>query len=113
MPFFSLALPLNATVCYNGKSSGEFVLLNDASPLTVLNRNGLSFSSSEEEVKRLIAFLGAKKVHYFESDGVKNYYFYTFKISTKEVIFNKRVNLHIAVSKNGITVGSPLIYYGY
>ena len=113
VPLCSLALPTSATICYNGKSSGSFVLLSEASPLTVLNRNGVSFPSTKDEAKALIELLNAEQTHFFESDGVKNYYFYTPKIANKEVVFNKRVNLHVAVTKNGVTIGSPIIYYGY
>ncbi len=44
---------------------------------------------------------------------VTSYYFYSKKLPFKEVIKNKKVNLQVAVTKENVTIGSPIIYGGY
>lgn len=42
-----------------------------------------------------------------------NYYYYSKKIPFYCIINNKRVNLQVAISQKGITIGSPLIFGSY
>ena len=113
VPFAVNGLPKSATVCYGGKSSGEFSSITKTLPINTINRDGISYECTLEEANALVKKLRAKDVHVFIANGVENHYYYTELIATKEVVFNKRVNLHIALSNNKTTVGSPIIYYGY
>ncbi len=113
LPVTLYALPKNAVVCYGGKSSGEFSELSKTLPVNLVNRNGFSYECSYEEAMALVEKLRATKVHCFSAGGVDNYYYYSRLLPTKEVVFKKRVNIHIAVTSRKITVGSPIIYYGY
>ena len=113
LPITLCALPKNAVVCYKGKSSGEFSEISKIQPVNLINRNGFSYECSFLEAELLVKKLKAKKVHSFSADGVDNYYYYSSLLPTKEVVFKKRVNIHIAVTRQKTTVGSPIIYYGY
>lgn len=111
-PLYSL--PSQAVVALKGKSSGEFICKNELAVSNCLNVDGLSFSlSNDYDVKNLIKKLNAKPIHYFFDGEVENYYYFTEKLPKKELIVGKKVNLHVAIKKDFITVGSPIIYYGY
>jgi hypothetical protein len=45
--------------------------------------------------------------------NIKNYYAYTEKIENYIVLNGIKINLHIAVSQDKTTVGSPIIFGGY
>ena len=115
---FSL-LPLNfvpsdATIVLSGKSSGKFVVKNQLSASDMFSVDGLSLVVSKDyDVQTLIEKLSAKPTHYFSDGEVENYYYFTKKLPKSEVIAGKKVNLHVAVGKDYISLGSPIIYYGY
>ena len=93
------------------KSSGEFLVQTN---LPFNEKVGVykTFNIDYDYFK-LIKKYNAK-LEYLESvDGVTSYYFYTKKLPYKEVVKNKRVNLQVAVTKEKITIGSPIIYGGY
>lgn len=101
------------TVCKNGKSSGEFSIIKSNEIGKIINADGLSFSLSTAELTNFLNEYECKKVFSSVIGGVENHYFYSSKISKKEVIGGKKVNVHIAVSNKNITIGVPIIYYGY
>lgn len=95
--------------CINGKSSGSFI-----KGLTYTQNDGCYITlNSEEECKNFLKSLKLKAVYFEEVKGVKNYYYYTNKLLKKEVVKGKSVNIHLAVSKDKISLGYPLIYGGY
>lgn len=55
----------------------------------------------------------AKLVCVEELDGITNYYYYSKKLPKIEVVKDKKVNIHIAISLETIVVGSPIIYGAY
>ncbi len=114
-----LLVPLNdlsggTVVTLSGKSSGEFINKKDLNVDNFFDLEGVSFSlSSRLEVDVIVEKLDAKQTHYFFDGEVENYYFFSEKLPKKEVIAGKKVNLHLAINKNSITLGSPIIYFGY
>ncbi len=109
--FYPLKIFQGTTVCLGGKSSGEFVALSSVEKL--INCDGVSFCLAEEELLNLLDFYDCKKVYSNDIGGIENAYYYSSKISKKEVVGGKRVNFHVAKSNGKITVGIPFIYYGY
>ena len=112
-------IPINglggeAVVVLSGKSGGEFISKQQLTADKVFSLDGSSFNlSSDSDIRLLVEKLNAKITHYFYDGEVENYYFFTEKLPKIEVIAGKKVNLHVAKSKGDITVGSPIIYYGY
>ncbi len=110
--------PLNflkreVTVCNDDKSAGNFITANNLTVSSFVNASGVCFNLEEKELDCLLKSVGAKKVHSFFDGEILNVYYYSNKISKKEVIKRKRVNIHVAISNNNLKVGIPLIYYGY
>lgn len=100
-------------VCKNGKSSGEFIKTTNFCVAEYISIDGVSFEITKSEISDIIASLDAKFVYSFFDEDTQNYYYYSNKISKKEKVFTKAVNVHIAVTNDKITFGSPIIYYGY
>ena len=97
----------------NGKSSGVFIQKEDLTVENLFSLDGISYPLSNCGVRKTISLLNAKEVHYFTDGEVKNYYFFSEKLPKCEIINGKKVNFHVAVKGDKITVGSPIIYYGY
>ena len=112
-----LCLPLigldGAVFSSNGKSSGEFIEKEDLPIEKLFKIDGISISLSSCDYSKALNYFDAKKVHYFTDGEIENYYFFSKKLPKCEVINGKKVNLHVAVSKDKVTMGSPIIYYGY
>ncbi len=104
----------NAVITLNGKSSGEFICKKDITVSDFFDVNGLSLTLSNDiDVESILKKLNAKPTHYFYDGEIENYYYFSEKLPKKEVIAGKKVNIHVAIKKDFITVGSPIIYYGY
>ncbi len=107
------AVPNTAVYSLNGKSGGEFIKGNIALD-KIFDLEGVAVNlDSSYDLQKTLKLLSAKKVHYFTDGEIENYYFFTEKVHDFEIINGKKVNLHVAVSKGNLTVGSPIIYYGY
>ena len=100
-------------VCKNGKSSGEFIKTTTFNVSSYVLADGVSFEITKSEMNDIITSLDAKFVFSFFDEDTQNYYYYSNKISKKEKVFSKAVNVHIAITNDNITFGSPIIYYGY
>ena len=108
-----VAVAPNGTLyAINGKSSGEFIVGVTADKIFDLEGVSISLESSYD-IEKTLKFLNAKKIHYFTDGEVENYYFFTRKVHGFEIINGKKVNLHVAVNGSNLTIGSPIIYYGY
>ena len=103
----------NGIVTVGGKSAGRFIAFSCAGVSDVINCDGLSLTLSDKNYGEIVKKYSAKLVHVFESSGVKNLYFYSEKLTKSEIVFGKKVNLHVAIRGEVVTVGSPLIYYAY
>lgn len=106
-------LKSEVTISDIDKSSGGFTTANKTEVSRFIGISGVSFSLTQKELKDLIENMRGKKVHSFFDGEILNVYYYSNKIALKEVIKNKRVNIHVAIKKDSITVGIPFIYYGY
>ena len=97
----------------NGKSSGEFIA-DDITLDKLFMIDGVSMKiDTKHDIEDKLNLLNAKKVHYFTDGEVENYYFYSNKIHNFEIISGKKVNIHLAIKKDSVVVGCPIIYYGY
>lgn len=109
----SINLNSGFIIAKEGKSSGEFLAFNGTNYYSLINLDGGCFVIDEDKAFNAVKTLNAKLVHYFSDGEIENYYFYSEKLPKKEIIAGKKVNVHVAVSKNKTTLGVPLIYYGY
>lgn len=110
--------PLNlikddVTVTSGGKSAGQFLTVSKENFSEFINADGVSFSVTESTLKTILEKTACERTHSFYDGEILNVYYYSERIPVKEVISNKRVNVHVAISDNGIKVGIPFIYYGY
>ena len=100
----------NATYVLNGKSSGEISknykdwAFNDG--VCYKFQNGYDYLS-------LIDEKNAELVKIEKVEGVINYYYYSPTIAVKEVVNKASVNVHVAVSDSGVSIGIPFIYCDY
>lgn len=63
--------------------------------------------------QNLIKNTGAKLQFVEEAGEIISFYYYSKKIPKCQTINGVKVNLHVAVAKNYIKIGCPLIYGGY
>ena len=114
---------INATPLFNencvvavSRSSGEFYSVNSYRFKDVFVGDGVSvtYSPSYNFKKEIIDYYGAEIVINNNYDSyAKNYYCYSKALPNAVIINGKKVNIHIAVTENAVTVGFPLIYYSY
>lgn len=112
-----LCLPfgyLDGAVFSTQKSSGDFIESKNLKLENYFNIDGATITlPSGFNFYDTVELLSAKRVHYFTDGTVENYYFFSEKLPKCETINGKKVNMHVAVSNGKVTVGSPIIYYGY
>ncbi len=107
------AVPNNYVYSINGKSGGEFIK-GEITTDKIFDLDGVSVSlDSSCEIEKTLKLLNAKKVHYFTDGEIENHYFFSEKVHNFEIINGKKVNVHVAIKGDNLTVGSPIIYYGY
>ena len=116
--FVSVTIPLSnesCTVAVNS-SSGEFYYTNSCSIKDHFIGNGKSktYPLNFDYEKEIINYYDAKVVE-ISTNGkyVENYYYYSSTLPNFVNVNGKKVNVHVAVTKDNITVGYPIIYYGY
>ena len=98
----------NTVTCIGGKSSGSFI-----SELVLCDSDGYYATLNKDIVYKFIKTLNCKKVYIEEICGITNYYLYTDKLPKKQVLKGKKVNLHLAVKGDSVTLGYPFIYGSY
>lgn len=54
--------------------------------------------------------MSAKIVHTSSVSSVTSYYCYSNKIKSYKIVNGVKVNLHVAIQKDSVKVGSPIIY---
>lgn len=93
-------------------SQGEFFTSNVHDFFGRYSSKGFSFKVDDGNLDFLTT-LNAKMVYSSQIEKIENSYYYTSKIKTYQIINGQRVNVHVAKTTDGITVGIPIIYYGY
>ena len=93
-------------------SQGEFFTSNINDLRVRYQSKGFSFKVDDGNLDFLTT-LNAKEVYKSQIEKIENTYYYTNQIKTYQIINGERVNVHVAKSTDGITVGIPIIYYGY
>ena len=116
--FGANSMPLynkNCTVAVNS-SSGAFYQTSSFSFKDAFLSDGASatYPLNYDYTSKIINYYNAKLVTKSALEGYcNNYYYYTPSLPNSVVINGKKVNVHIAVSDNCVTVGYPIIYYAY
>ncbi len=99
----------NTVTCINGKSSGEFI-----NELVFSDSDGYYLTlNSNDNVLEFIKILNCKEVYNESINGIKNYYLYTAKLPKKQIVKGKKVNIHLAINGDKVTIGYPFIYGSY
>ncbi len=93
-------------------SQGKFFTSNINDLCARYQSKGFSFKADEENLN-FLKELNVKTVYSSQIENVENIYYYTNKIKTYQIINGRKVNVHVAKTTDGITVGIPIIYYGY
>lgn len=93
-------------------SQGEFFTSNINDLCARYQSKGFSFKVDDGNLDFLTT-LNAKEVYKSQIEKIENAYYYTNQIKRYQIINGRKVNVHIAKSADGITVGIPIIYYGY
>ena len=112
-------LPINrvsdtALISFSGKSSGEFLYKKSIPLCNFFDIKGVTYTFFDDQALDFLEKLQDKTpVHFFSDGETNNYYFYIDTLPKSEIISGKKVNLHLAITGNKLTVGSPIIYYGY
>lgn len=94
--------------CYSGCAVlYKYVLGSSLTGESVTYRSGKTAKGLIEEYAAEILFTE-------EADGIKNYYCYSDSLPYRATLYEKTVNLHIAVNEEGsVSVGTPLIFGGF
>lgn len=74
---------------------------------------GGRYLSNGEIAMEISARYGAEILIEEETDGVVSYYAYTPRWQDAVYINGKKINLHIAVNKENLAVGTPIIFDGF
>ena len=93
-------------------SQGEFFTSNINDLRARYQSKGFSFKVDDGNLDFLTT-LNAKEVYKSQIEKIENAYYYTSQIKRYQIINGRKVNVHVAKSADGITVGIPIIYYGY
>ena len=93
-------------------SQGEFFTSNINDLRARYQSKGFSFKVDDGNLDFLTT-LNAKEVYKSQIEKIENTYYYTNQIKRYQIINGRKVNVHVAKSADGITVGIPIIYYGY
>lgn len=96
----------------NYSSSSSIVMLNDINTYkTLSNISGESCRVRGHVTKEdIISRFNAQLVLVEKHEGGTSYYAYAKTIKYIATVGGKKVNLHVFVEKNGIKVGSPIIF---
>lgn len=105
-------LPSKQVIYSKNYSSGEFSNASIYSLSEQYSSKGFCFKTDKSGLK-FLKDVNAKLVHVSNAENIENAYYYSNKIKTYQIINSKKVNIHVATCFDKVTVGIPLIYYGY
>lgn len=101
----------------SASSSAEIVTVTENvnyTKLTLKNLSGEStFYTDFYDAESLIEKYNGEIIKIETVGEITNYYLYSAKFNNDIILFKNKVNLHIAVTKNGTAIGSPIIFGGY
>ncbi len=105
-------LPSKQVIYSKNYSSGEFSNASIYSLSEQYSSKGFCFKTDKSGLK-FLKEVNAKLVHVSKTENIENLYYYSNKIKTYQMINSHKVNIHVATTFDKVTVGIPLIYYGY
>lgn len=96
----------------SNSSTAEIVCVDASDYSFIKDVKGESFKTSDKNfnVESFFDEYKADLVFVEEVNGVRSYYGYSTKIRYGKIINGKRINVHVAIAQNEITVGTPIIY---
>ena len=75
--------------------------------------NGGRYLTKEDLAKEIAVKYGAEILFCEETDGVVSYYAYTDAWHEGVYLYGMKINLHIALDGERLTVGTPIIFDGF
>ena len=112
----SVALYGESCVVSLNSSSGDFYNANHYSIKDEFIGNGKSktYPPTYDYENLIINYYDAKIVKTSNQNSyAKNYYCYSSALPNAVIVNGEKVNVQIAVTEFGVTVGYPIIYYAY
>ena len=98
----------STVTCVGGKSSGSFI-----GGITFCENDGYLVTLNYSDAFKFVNKLNCTQVCSQEVDGISIYYFYTDKLPKKQIVNDKKINIHLAVKGDVVTLGYPFIYGSY
>lgn len=80
--------------------------------LTLSNVNGESATYQSLDIKKFLKTVDGKVMFKEEVDGCVNYYCKA-NLPYSVSLYGEKINLHICIKEEGVTVASPIIFGGY
>ncbi|MBQ4098190.1 MAG: YwmB family TATA-box binding protein [Clostridia bacterium] len=102
-------------VTYKASSTANFINLTKKE---FKFKSGIKSESADIKLnafnlKEFLDVYDAETVFIEKTEAGVSYYAYSNKIKYKKIIDGKKINLHINISNDGVTVGSPIIFGGF
>ncbi len=95
-------------------SYGTFdTIAYDSPPLLIEGPHRMDIEGDEHTALNVIANLSGKLLWSEESEDMKVFYAYSPRLQEQIKVHDKKVNLMISVSKNKVSIGTPLLYGSY
>ncbi len=100
---------------YSGELSyGTFdMTVCESPPVLIDGPHRMDIEGDEHTALNVIANLSGKLLWREESDDMKIFYAYSPRLQDPIKVHGKNVNLMISVSKNKVSIGTPLLYGSY
>ena len=121
--FLIFIFGVNATPLYGEKcvvatnfSSVDFYKVDTYSFKDAFMGNGVSatYPTNYNYVNKIVDYYNAKLTFETTLEGyASSYYYYSSSLPNTVIINGKKVNVHIVITNDSITVGYPLVYYAY
>ena len=106
----SLFLLKTVNYVFDGKSNGY---VEKSIKLPFQSEDGYFFNVDKSQVFAIVENLNANLVLKENGENYTSYYFYSSKLYDREIIKNTKVNMHVAVNKDEIIIGFPIIYWAF
>lgn len=106
----SLFLLKTVNYVFDGKSNGY---VEKSIKLPFQCEDGYFFNVDKSQVFAIVENLNANLVLKENGENYTSYYFYSSKLYDREIIKNTKVNMHVAVNKDEIIIGFPIIYWAF
>lgn len=104
---FEVTLESSSTANFINLTKKEFVFKSG------IKSESFNINADDFNLTDFLNAYGAKTVFIEKTEAGVSYYAYSKKIKYRKLIDEKAINLHINISNDSVTVGSPIIFGGF